>query len=351
MATSFPSIPPRWSPRILLPNSTSGRVKVLAIDEVNEPPQVNLGNGALASPPANTSALTFNAGAGWDGTGLDGSGDTYSLNALVSAIGSATLVPWNSEDFNLGAMYIDDAISGTGQTIPLPQGSFTSLQLLGTGVNGVQASVTFTVNYVGGGTTTFTQSFSDWKTGYTGAGTTAPGESIAVHMTSYNTSAGNTSGNAYLYGYVISTNSAKIVSSIQFPSNANVVILAIDEINASQQLDPEDGVIEGEAAVVSGAQPVRAPVAPVAPVGRQPLATAPRAFGLSSLGGDAVSAALDEMQAVEPTALALGDFSAASGPLWAGQLGNEAVGSAAAGPFSASLVLPSRPKGRLSWWA
>ena len=47
------------------------------------------------------------------------------------------------------------------------------------------------MNYVGGGSSQFTQTFSDWKTGYTGAGTTAPGESIAVHMTSYNTSSGD----------------------------------------------------------------------------------------------------------------------------------------------------------------
>ena len=63
--------------------------------------------------------------------------------------------------------------------------------------------MTFTVNYVGGGTATFTQTFSDWKDGYDGTGgTTAPGESIAAAMTSYNSLDGTESGDVYLYGYV-----------------------------------------------------------------------------------------------------------------------------------------------------
>ena len=146
-----------------------------------------------------------------------------------------------------------DAVAAEGQTISLPQGSFTSIDILGTATGGTYQTGTFTVNYLGGGTATFTQSFSDWVHGYNGTGgTTAPGESIAVTMTSYNTSSANTSGHVYLYGYVFSTSTTEPIVSIKLPNNSDIKILAIDEVNAAQQADPEDGVIEGDAMVAGG---------------------------------------------------------------------------------------------------
>jgi hypothetical protein len=134
---------------------------VLAIDAVNQPPQVNLGNATNANPPTNVYALTFNNGTGNNnGVGFDGSGNTYSLNALAAVTGSASVVTWNSQDFNLGPVDSPTAISGSSQTIALPQGTFTSIELLGAAIGGAQTG-TFTVNYLGGGTTAVTQTFSD----------------------------------------------------------------------------------------------------------------------------------------------------------------------------------------------
>ena len=230
----FPVNPAAMVASIVFP--TNSKVTVLAIDEVSQTPRVNLGNATAANPADNVDALTFTAGAGFAGTGIDGNGDTYSLNALASVTGSAAAVTWNSQNFNLGPAYADDAVAAEGQTIPLPAGQFTSIELLGTGVNGAQSGVTFTINYVGGGTATMTQTFSDWKTGYTGTGgTTAPGESIAEESGSFDTPSGSEAGKTYLYAYIISTSSAQTVASIQFPHDADVIILAIDEINAARQ--------------------------------------------------------------------------------------------------------------------
>jgi hypothetical protein len=246
----IPLNPTQMIASIVFPNNS--KVKVLSIDEVDQPPQVNLGDGAGDTSPANVSALTFNSGASWDGTGLDGSGDTYSLNALASATGSDTTITWNSQVFNLGPAYTGDAIGGSSSlTFPLPEGYYTSIQVLGTATGGSAVSGTLTVNYVTGAPYSTTVSFSDWK-----AGTTTPGESIVASMTSYNTPSGNTSGNAYLYGFVLPVNPAQIVSSITLPSSSSIKIFAIDVVFQPPQatLVKQDYSTEGNWIGVYGGQ-------------------------------------------------------------------------------------------------
>ncbi|MBV8909426.1 MAG: hypothetical protein JOZ89_01565, partial [Gammaproteobacteria bacterium] len=60
----------------------------------------------------------------------------------------------------LGAAGTVDAVSNA--TVSLPAGSFTTLSLLATGVNGNQTNQTFTVTYSDASTSTFRQSLSDW---------------------------------------------------------------------------------------------------------------------------------------------------------------------------------------------
>ena len=55
-------------------------------------------------------------------------------------------------------------IQATGQTIGLPTGSYSTVNLLATAVNGNQLNQTFTINYTDGTSTTYTQSLSDWYT-------------------------------------------------------------------------------------------------------------------------------------------------------------------------------------------
>jgi len=94
--------------------------------------------------------------------------------------------------------------------------------LLATGLNGNQASQTFTVKYSDGTAAKFTQSFSDWFTPQKYAG-----ESEGVAM-SYRNQANGTKDNRTfnLYAYQFTLNPAKIVRSITVPSNAHVALLA-----------------------------------------------------------------------------------------------------------------------------
>ena len=109
-------------------------------------------------------------------------------------------------------------------TLPLPAGNYTTLSLLGAGVNGNQANQVFTVNYTDGTSTSFTQSLSDWFTPQN-----YPGESKALTMP-YRLNLNGTLDNRtfYLYGYSFALNPAKTVASLTLPKTGNVVVLAVD---------------------------------------------------------------------------------------------------------------------------
>jgi hypothetical protein len=108
-------------------------------------------------------------------------------------------------------------------TIALPAGSYASLNLLATGVNGNQPNQAFVVTYTDGTTQTFTQGVSDW-----GSPQNYPGESVALSMAYRVIPGGSTqSGPWDLYGYSFALNSSKTVKSITLPANRNVVVLAM----------------------------------------------------------------------------------------------------------------------------
>src|SRR5208337_1842197 len=62
--------------------------------------------------------------------GLDGGSFALSSNLL----GSGTT--WNGASFTFGPAGANDVVSAAGQSIALPAGSYSSLQLLATAVNG-----------------------------------------------------------------------------------------------------------------------------------------------------------------------------------------------------------------------
>jgi len=118
---------------------------------------------------------------------------------------------------------IPDAVSDT--TIPLPEGNYDTLNLLGSAVNGKQANQRFVVTYTDGTTTTITQSLSDWW----GPPQNYAGESQAGQMPYLITPSGATLNVVVqVYGYSFAINSAKTVKSLTLPNNRNVVVLAID---------------------------------------------------------------------------------------------------------------------------
>ena len=171
-------------------------------------------NGAFnASWGIATNGSTFSSSLGFDGDG----------NAYSATLLGATLT-WNGVTFTLGPANGLDHIEATGQTIAIvaPQGA--SLALIGAAVNGAQTNQTFVVNYTDGTSQTFTQSFSDWF-----SFNAFSGESI-VTSTAYRDSSNGTLDNRtfYVYGYTLSTNSAKTIASLTLPNNTNVRLLGIE---------------------------------------------------------------------------------------------------------------------------
>jgi hypothetical protein len=149
--------------------------------------------------------------------GLANSGYAYSATLLGSSQN------WNGQTFNLGPANTSNVVYGSGQTITLPSGQYSTLQMLATGVNGGQTSQTFTVTYSDQSTSQFTQSLSDWVNS-----SSYSGESIAKTMAYYNTYSGGQNNNgAHLYGYSFAINNAKTVKSVTLPNNANVIVAAI----------------------------------------------------------------------------------------------------------------------------
>ncbi len=155
-------------------------------------------------------------GTKFSGGGLDGGG--YALSS--SQVG--TTLTAGGATFDLGPVGANDVVSTAGQTIALPAGRDVSLDLLATGVNGNQTNQTFTVKYSDGTTATFTQSLSDWFSPQNYSG-----ESKAVTMAYRDLSNGTKDNQTFfVYGYTFALNSAKTVSSLTLPNDANVEVLA-----------------------------------------------------------------------------------------------------------------------------
>ena len=147
--------------------------------------------------------------------GFDADGYAYSANLLGTSV-AASGVPFYFATPNLA-----NALANT--VVPLPPGSFTALNFVGAGVNGNQASQVFTVSYIDGTATTFTQSLSDWFTPQNYAG-----ETVASSMAYRVTPTGGTDSRTFdLYAYSFALNTAKTVKSLTLPANRNVTVLAV----------------------------------------------------------------------------------------------------------------------------
>jgi hypothetical protein len=148
--------------------------------------------------------------------GLDNDGNAYSETEIGSTI------TWNGNTFNIGPANAVDVWSNT--TIKLPAASYSTLQILASGVNGNQTGQVFTVTYSDNSTTTFTQDVSDW---YTGPVPYAV-ESIASTMTYENTYNGGERVHAtYVYGYQFAINANKTVKNLILPANRDVCVMAV----------------------------------------------------------------------------------------------------------------------------
>lgn len=155
-------------------------------------------------------------------SGVDGNGYAFASNLV------GTSLAWNGASFTLCGSWSFCAVT-SGVTVTLTAGSYTTLNILATGVNGGVAGAVFTVTYTDGSTSTFTQSVSDW-----GNPESYSGESIAS-STSYRitpfagtqTNPVNSATGWNIYGYTFALNSAKTVKSLTVPNTRNVVVLAV----------------------------------------------------------------------------------------------------------------------------
>jgi hypothetical protein len=184
----------------------------------------------LANDPVSAPlALYYNrAGIYTDGTtftnpatgGLDADGNAYSGTLL------GTYQFWSNTIFTFGPLNATNVISCSNQTVTLPSGNYSRLQMLATGINGGQTSQSFLVTYADATTTNILQSLSDWFTP-----ANYSGESIAVVMSHRDTSTGGTDNRTFnLYGYSFALNAAKVVQSVRLPNDSNVVVTAISMV-------------------------------------------------------------------------------------------------------------------------
>jgi hypothetical protein len=159
---------------------------------------------------------TYTDGSTYTTGGLDGMGYSYSANLLTASRVLDGIL------FDLGPSNVLDAVGCSGQVVSLPAGQFSSLLLFATGIEGNQASQTFTVTYTDGTSTPISQSFSDWFTPQH-----FPREFEAVAMAYRNFDNGTMDNRTFnLYAYQLPLNKAKVVQSVTLPNNSHVLVLA-----------------------------------------------------------------------------------------------------------------------------
>jgi hypothetical protein len=165
-----------------------------------------------------TDGSTLSAGQGIDGNGFD----------ALSATLLGPFQVFNHATFNFGPPNASNLISCTGQTITLPSGSFSSLRLLGFGINVLtQASQAFRVDYTDGTHDTFSQGITNFQ-----IRATFSGETDAVSMPFLNKFDGTKLiFSVYIHEYEFAVNPAKTVASFSLPNNTNVQVMAITLVN------------------------------------------------------------------------------------------------------------------------
>ncbi len=201
---------------ITLPQNRNVVVLAATLSDLPLGKQVNL------APFYNATGVTADGTATPADGGVDGAGYTYSAN-LLNDLGAGADIAVDSSRFHLGPANTPDVVYAAGQTIPLPDGVYNQLKVLGTGVGGNQAAQTFIVNYVDGSSQAVQQGFSDWF-----AGPGHANESIAVEMTYRNGSDGAPAGGPLsLYLYTFGLQPLKPIKSITLPNNRDVVLFSI----------------------------------------------------------------------------------------------------------------------------
>ena len=181
------------------------------------------GTSRVSLSSAFNRAAIYTDGSTFSGSGgADGGGNAYSASLLGPALS------WDGCLFTMGSANANDSIVCSGQTLTLPSGQFSSLQILASANGGAQTAQQFLITYTDGATSTFIQSLSDWT-----APQNFPGETVAAQTAYRNTSGGtkDTVSQGIVYGYSFGLNNTKTVKSIKLPDDGGVLVFAMTLAN------------------------------------------------------------------------------------------------------------------------
>jgi hypothetical protein len=152
----------------------------------------------------------------------DGNSDTYSADLINTA------PSYDGVSYQLGPIAdgSNNTVKGTGQTINLPQGQYTSIRFLGSSVNNDQTG-TFRINYTDSTYTDVSVTEKDWCS----ASTT--GEKIVQTMGHRHQGTADQTVNCYVFAYYLTPTVGKTVSGLVLPNNNNINVLAISLVGGS----------------------------------------------------------------------------------------------------------------------
>jgi len=165
----------------------------------------------------------YEDGVQYGNPGFDGS-DAFSASRLGNSLYYAGAA------FPLGPPDVPDSVTST--TIPLPEGNYDTLYLLGAATSTPQLKQSFTVTYTDGSSTSAKLDMSSWL-----APQYFQDETIVAATTEEATEYGTESAGTFdVYGYQITVDPTKTVNELFLPYNLNVVIMAAG-LSAGGSLD------------------------------------------------------------------------------------------------------------------
>lgn len=150
---------------------------------------------------------------------FDGSGYSYPAD-LVNTTPAYGGVP-----FQLGSMTngSNNAVKGTGQTINLTQGAYSSIWFLGAATGGNQTG-TFQINYTDGTNSTTSITENDWGQ--------RPSNTVVTYGHRHSQTADLT-GNWSYFVYSLTPTAGKTVASITLPNNAKMKVFALSMLGST----------------------------------------------------------------------------------------------------------------------
>jgi beta-glucosidase len=190
----------------------NGKIDVIVVQSETGAPPVKV----------NLSSFFNQDGFSYDSNRGDGNYDSGATPARYSADLVNTAPSYDGVSYQLGPMAdgSSNAVKGTGQTITLPQGQYSSIRFLGSGTNGDKTG-TFRINYTDATYTDVSVTEKDWCSSST------TGEKIVQTMAHRHQGTADQTVNTYVFAYYLTPTSGKTVSGLVLPNDANIHLLAI----------------------------------------------------------------------------------------------------------------------------